>query len=303
MKGVVVEASAGRASSWRIDIKQEREALLAADGAQADATASQGFASGFAAYLAEDAVYLPAGTGAVRGAPAIEAHLSAQFDAATVLSREPLRADVSAAGDVGYTFGWTETAIPSSGGPPSIAYGKYVAWWTKDVAGNWRLASYLPNASAAPAHDVPSWFHALVDNGVRAARPVDVAAETALLIETDQAFSDRSVTSGTRDAFTYYAARDAAVLLDGDGVVFGPEEIGEAYTFPEGVVLRWTPLEGLAAATGDLGHTFGIYELDVPTPGGIVTVHGKYLSLWEKQPSGAWRYVADGGNSNPPPGP
>ncbi|HZD05052.1 MAG TPA: hypothetical protein VE173_09040, partial [Longimicrobiales bacterium] len=70
------------------------------------------------------------------------------------------------------------------------------------------------------------------------------------------------------------------------------------YTLPAGYVLSWTPVGGVAASTGDLAFTWGPYEFELPS--GAVA-YGKYMSLWEKEPSGEWKFVADAGNPNPAP--
>lgn len=287
---------AARDGDWRIDIRSERMELLAADAAQAEAASSGDFAAGFASYLAPDAVYLPPGSDAVEGAGAIEAHLVGTHPAGTSLVRHPLRGDVSAAGDFGITFGVTEMTQPGSS---TIRYGKYVAAWSKSSSG-WRLVGYLPNASPGELSPPPDWYRQLVDNGVRSAGPGDAEEELASVLSADADFSAASVADGAGDAFYRYAHRDGIVLLNGSGIAYGRDVIRSAYTLPPGYELRWVPLGGVAASTGDLAYTWGTYEFELPS--GAV-LHGKYMSLWEKEPTGVWRFVADAGNTNPAPGP
>lgn len=291
--GLAVEASTARDGDWRVDIQGQRVLLLEADAAQAEAASSGDFAAGFASFLAADAVYLPPGSHAVVGAAAIEAHLDGAYPAGTTLSRRPLRADVSAAGDFGITFGHTEITVPGSG----VTYGKYVAAWTKDMGG-WELAGYLPNASPGPPAPAPEWYHDLVDSGVRSAEPGDASEWLAEVLAADADFSAASVAEGTGEAFYRYARKDGIVLLNGSGVAYGRDVIRQVYTLPAGYELRWVPLGGAAASTGDLAFTWGPYEFEFPN--GAIS-HGKYLSLWEREASGAWRFVADAGNTNPAP--
>ncbi|MGD2067684.1 MAG: DUF4440 domain-containing protein [Gemmatimonadota bacterium] len=288
----LAETSMG--SAWRADIQRDRVLLLEADAAQADAASAGDFAAGFASFLAAAAVYLPPGTDAVVGAAAIEGWLATTYPAGTTLSRYPLRADVSAAGDFGVTFGHTEMTVPGS---PGVVYGKYVAAWVMG-SGGWELAGYLPNASPGPGEPPPPWYHDLVDNGVRSGALGDAAEELAGVLAADAAFSAASVAEGTGPAFHRYAQKDGVVLLDGSGVGYGRDVIGEIYALPAGYVLSWTPMGGIAASTGDLAFTWGPYQFELPN--GAVA-HGKYMSLWEKEPSGGWKFVADAGNSNPAP--
>lgn len=290
-----VLASPSHAPGWRVDIQSAREALLAADATQTRAASSGSFADGFAASLAPDAVYLPPGGHAIQGADHIHAYLAATYPDGTTLVRQPLRADVSADGSVGLTFGHSETVLPGSSG---VGYGKYVAAWRWD-SGGWKLEGYLPNGSPRPSAPPPAWYHDLVDNGVRAAEPGDAAEQLASVLAADAAFSAASVAWGTGPAFYEFAHREGIVLLNGSGVAYGPDVIRAVYTLPPGYQLSWTPQGGTAASTADLAFTWGTYEFLLPS--GAIS-HGKYMSLWEKTPPGEWKFVADAGNTNPAPG-
>jgi ketosteroid isomerase-like protein len=62
----------------------------------------------------------------------------------------------------------------------------------------------------------------------------------------------------------------------------------------------WHPIAADGAASGDLGFTVGEAVLRGRGPKGEVRERGtKYLSIWQRQPDGVWRFVMDGGNSRP----
>ncbi len=70
----------------------------------------------------------------------------------------------------------------------------------------------------------------------------------------------------------------------------------------ERTTLEWSPVEAVAAQGGDFGFTWGRYVLTrLDDSGEKNTSHGKYVSIWRKEPDGAWKFVADIGNSNPDP--
>jgi ketosteroid isomerase-like protein len=114
----------------------------------------------------------------------------------------------------------------------------------------------------------------------------------------DAAFAATSVSRGSGPAFEQFAAPNAIVVGGGD-FVFGPADIGVAFTGESDEVVRWEPLFGDAAESGDLGFTVGeaVFELRAGT------FYSKYLSVWQKQNTGEWLYVADFGNSRPAPAP
>jgi ketosteroid isomerase-like protein len=72
-----------------------------------------------------------------------------------------------------------------------------------------------------------------------------------------------------------------------------------------GFSLNWQPVKVEVAQSGDLGYTYGTYQLTMNDPAGNpVTDRGKYITVWKKQADGSWKSVADMFNSDlPPPAP
>ena len=76
----------------------------------------------------------------------------------------------------------------------------------------------------------------------------------------------------------------------------GRDAIGAAFAdFPVDAVLDWAPVAADVAGSGDLGCTVG--EAAVAPR----RSYSKYLTVWKRQPNGAWKFVADGGNARPAP--
>ena len=67
------------------------------------------------------------------------------------------------------------------------------------------------------------------------------------------------------------------------------EQLKKSFEQP-GFQLQWKPLGADAAASGDLGYTWGQYEA---VPSGR---RGHYLTIWKRQKDGSWKVVADVGN-------
>jgi ketosteroid isomerase-like protein len=274
-----------------------REQVLAADSAHARATVDQGLAQGFAAYLTDDAVYLEPGTGYIRGKARIEQFLGGR-PAGTGLAFHPARAVVSADGSVGYTFGWTELKGPAR---DSVRWGKYIAFWRRQPDGRWKVEAWnrsgALDAPAAPPAGLPE-----PDRSGGPFRKVDVPSETRALLGVDSAFAAASVARGTAYAFPAYAAPYAVALGGGRDFVVGREAIRKEQTGgTPGQVLDWKPAFGNMGPLGDLGWTVGDYVFTVPgNP--PRSFYGKYLTVWEREPSGSWQYAVDGGSPNPAPG-
>ena len=60
------------------------------------------------------------------------------------------------------------------------------------------------------------------------------------------------------------------------------------------------PVFSGAAASGDLGFSVGEATFDFGVDG---IFYSKYMTVWQKQDTGVWRYVADLGNNRPAPAP
>jgi ketosteroid isomerase-like protein len=102
---------------------------------------------------------------------------------------------------------------------------------------------------------------------------------------------------GDGDAFRSYVADDA--VFAGRALLRGREEVWAAWKgfFAEGGPrLRWTPVAGGAAPSGDLAWTTGRYRLERSDPAGKpAALEGEYLTVWARDAAGAWRVALDSG--------
>jgi len=122
---------------------------------------------------------------------------------------------------------------------------------------------------------------------------VDLAKETQSMKQADIAFSDLSKQKGMKAAFLQY--------LDSSGVLLRPDHypiVGkDAQQFFQHIndsafTLTWVPQHASLAESGDLGYTYGIYTYTNED----TTFQGTYVSIWEKQADGNWKFVLDTGN-------
>jgi ketosteroid isomerase-like protein len=252
------------------DRERDRAALLAADRAHARS-------SDFLGAFADDARYLHPDAALVHGKEAIRAVLAGAPEPVTWT---PEYADLSDDGTLGYTYGWTHLGDQQ---------GKYLACWRKQADGPWRISAY-PRTKLAPT-SLPT------PREVPPAPPVRGRADAHELLSADSAFSAMSVARGAKAAFIAFAADEGVTLGPGGTPMnHGRDAIGAAFAgFPADAVLEWAPVGADIAASGDLGCTVG--EAAVTT----LRSYSKYLTIWKRQPDGAWKFVADGGNARPGP--
>jgi len=67
-----------------------------------------------------------------------------------------------------------------------------------------------------------------------------------------------------------------------------------------GFSITWSPGEADVGSGGDLGYTMGTYQILMDGADGQITIDGKYITIWKKQPDGRWLVTADMFNANAP---
>lgn len=132
---------------------------------------------------------------------------------------------------------------------------------------------------------------------------IDVAQETAALLETDRAWAKLASTSRNADSVLAYWMDDARVVLPGEPVLQGKAAIRRMVARgmdTPGFSVTWTPEAAVIAASGDLGYTRGTNAFTVPdSTGKAIRIVGRYLTVWRKDADGRWRCVEDYSNPGP----
>ncbi|HUS00962.1 MAG TPA: DUF4440 domain-containing protein [Chitinophagaceae bacterium] len=113
------------------------------------------------------------------------------------------------------------------------------------------------------------------------------------IIKTDKEFSKLSSSTGMKKAFIEYIDDDGILLrpdhppiVGANAIEYLTEQNDSSYT------LTWVPSAAQVAASGDLGYSYGIYNLQLQD----TTLQGTYVSIWKKQKDGKWKFVLDTGN-------
>jgi len=274
-----------------------RAALLAADDELAAGVARDGWASGLGAALADDAIVLHPGEDVARGRAEAEGLLGRVPERAARPALHRLVGAASADGQLGYSAGWLEEAEAAG-----ARFGKYAAIWRLTSSG-FRIQAIVRSA-ARGAPEGPPRSSPVVAGYAGAARPGDGAALRTGVMEADRAFAARAgalaPTRGFGPSFPEFADRNA-MLFRPDGVRWGAEAVAQVYAQSEaGEELTWAPVDGGAAASGDLGWTAGTAIYRAPGPKGD-RAYTKYLTIWARQPDGSWRWLLDAGNLRPAP--
>ena len=265
------------------------DSLLRFDQSRGELVATKGPHDAMAELLHPEVVYLRAGVPAVYGRDAVNDLLAAPAPAVpSGIAWEPLGGAVSYDLLAGYTFG--VTARPSAGS--SIHFERYIAVWRRSRGAPWQLAAYV-EVESPPAVEASVPAGALTPRASNI--PEKLRATTAKVRAADSLFADLSDRMGIGFAFSNTIA-PLGVLFASPKLVVGPEATRELYAARgNGTALTWHPVYAWVASSEDLGFTVGEYIATLRGPSGAaVQRFGKYLTVWQRQRDGTWKFVADG---------
>jgi ketosteroid isomerase-like protein len=274
-------------------------ALLVAETARSAQASRDGFVAAVVARLTPDAAYLAPGHPIVPGRAAIAALLAAEDPAhGGRATFDPRRVTVSADGLIGHSFGWNVFTAVAADGTTTTTFGKYSTVWEHHLDG-WRIRVHVENATGFTPSPAPADFPLLDDEPavIRLADPRRTAREIA---DTDRAFAADSVARGSGPAFPAFADDDAVEVAG--PIIYGVDQIAANHAGdppPSELIANWAPSDAGASLTGDLGWTIGNATFTAADGASF----SKYLTVWERQVDGRWRWIADMGNGRPAPTP
>ncbi len=109
----------------------------------------------------------------------------------------------------------------------------------------------------------------------------------------DRAYSGAAATQGISPALADYVTSDVRALREGRQPLDGIDALRELLSQQQGS-LSWEVLGGDVSTSGDLGYTYGEYELK-PVAGDTEAELGVYVRAWRRGPKAgdAWRVVAE----------
>ena len=133
----------------RATISAREKEIRALEAAMMAAAAEKG-AAGYMSFYAEDAVELPNGAQMLLGKDSIGKTMIFLDDKNNRLTWSPVHVDVSASGDLAYSFGNYEFRSIGKDGKPSVEHGKYTTIWKKQRDGKWKVVLDMGNANPEP---------------------------------------------------------------------------------------------------------------------------------------------------------
>lgn len=111
--------------------------------------------------------------------------------------------------------------------------------------------------------------------------------------QTDVDFSNRSKEVGMRKAFLEYMDDEAVMLRPNRMPIIGAAAVDLISSINDStIVLTWHPEGAQVSKSCDLGYTYGVYSMQI----GDSTYKGTYVTIWQKEEDGSWKFLLDSGN-------
>ena len=117
----------------------------------------------------------------------------------------------------------------------------------------------------------------------------------------------RAAGEGDVDRVLSYWTDDATVFPPGSPAILGKpairEYVARSFQTP-GFGIAWKTTRVIVARSGELAYATGTNRVTFSGPDGRpVTVEGKAVTVWRREPGGAWKCVIDIWNDVSPPSP
>jgi ketosteroid isomerase-like protein len=127
---------------------------------------------------------------------------------------------------------------------------------------------------------------------------IDTQKACEEMLQADRDFSAYSATHGKNAAFEKFAADDVTFLTENSYPLVGLTLLKERQSQrPDtSYMLTWEPTYARAAESGELGYTYGTWEIKAKSDPGKIS-KGTYVTIWQKSKNGEWKYVLDTGHS------
>jgi ketosteroid isomerase-like protein len=133
----------------KADIEQSLAAIIKADSDFSALSEARWAGEAFTSYIAADGVLVGLiGTG-LKGAEAIRAAFGEKPSGGSLVWK-PVKGEMSASCDLGFTIGYSTTKETDAEGKPRTSYGHYLTVWKKQTDGSWKFVLDGGNPSPQP---------------------------------------------------------------------------------------------------------------------------------------------------------
>jgi ketosteroid isomerase-like protein len=262
-------------------LSRELRAMIDTERDFARTATMKGVRDAFLDFFAEDSIVIA--TEPRRAKDAIRKRVPQPFTVHE-LTWEPRVGDVAISGELGWLSG-PSTFVNRADAQPAPHYGNYLSIWRKQSNGVWRVYIDMGTSAPEPVVFAPGFVQIASANRFTAGGNGD-NAELALA-DADRSLNVEASTEGLSAAYAARLLAEARLQRDGMTPVVGREAIA-LWLNSHASQFTGRTQRSDCARSGDLGYTFGSYELS-----GDKVERGSYLRVWSRDATGRWWLVVD----------
>jgi|SRR6185437_2984375 len=131
----------------------------------------------------------------------------------------------------------------------------------------------------------------LVACNIKQETPKSVSARE--IMNADVAFSDMCRQIGMKKAFLQYIDNEGVLLRPDHLPIIGADAIDYISVLSDTAYkLSWKPMHAEIAKSGELGYSYGVYQLELND----TILKGTYVNIWKKENDGEWKFVVNSNN-------
>ncbi len=210
-----------------------------------------------------------------------------------VLKWEPEYMDIADSRDFGISTGpWEVQEYRPYTAP--VATGYFLSVWKKQTNDNWKVM--LDAGSATPArtgYDHTFSFPVGDDKSVLNPKLVNIGSAREELMEREKEFLAAWKTNPLPATYASFLATGVRIQHEGYLPTTNPDTINALISHLHKTLI-WETVGSGAASSGDLGFTYGLFEMQ----DNLKDSKGHYVRIWKKQPSGKWTITLEMMNNN-----
>jgi ketosteroid isomerase-like protein len=206
---------------------------------------------------------------------------------ADLLTWEPVFADISSSGDMGYTTGpWEFRAKRSDADPAGTGY--YVSVWKKEKD-EWKVALDI-GISHAVSLLIKETLHYSTKPTATPKMADDKIVKKELL-DKEQEF----INAQNKNNWAAYLAlitADTRIYRPGSAPFITDEQRNQLFSGAD-KKFSYQTIDAIVASSGDLGYAYGKAIIAIKNDGNTKTLNGNYLRIWKKEDGTNWKLVLD----------
>ncbi len=216
----------------------------------------------------------------------------------TSLQWEPIWADISRDGDLGYTTGPTVWTDHSPAKRPPF-YGFYFSFWKKQANGEWKVVFDGGTEQPGPYEGSRALRSPRVERFAGKAAKITSQEAKSELERIEKEFLEAVRTDGFSKHLDRFLDRQVRIYREKVYPIVGIDSV-RSFFAARRYLSDWKPMNCEAASSGDLGYTYGSYIVqDIGGQNGT-DEKGYYLHGWKRDAAGGWKLVAEITSPLPP---